>query len=174
MVRAPLWLILLLILAIVGLGVYGYFTTPLPFGLSSVIQTPGGGLAAPSTSTRSTPAGTRTVAGQPLVLGATNVVVQSVQRNQDLTTGGRSGPVGSFTVVDIELQNSGSEPLTPQMLILTRAMLALGLPEPLCARCVETRTNDSERKSPLFASKMSFGVLSRQSHSVGWYYRASE
>src|SRR5207248_8137614 len=76
MVRAPLWLILLLILAIVGLGVYGCFTTPLPFGLSSVIQTPGGGLAAPSTSTRSTPAGTRTVAGQPLVLGATNVVVQ--------------------------------------------------------------------------------------------------
>ena len=55
------------------------------------------------------------MAGQPLVLGATNVVVQSVQRNQDLTTGGRSGPVGSFTVVDIELQNSGSEPLTPQM-----------------------------------------------------------
>ena len=46
MVRAPLWLILLLILAIVGLGVYAYFTTPLPFGLSSVIQTPGGGLAA--------------------------------------------------------------------------------------------------------------------------------
>jgi hypothetical protein len=115
MVRAPLWLILLLILAIVGLGVYAYFTTPLPFGLSSVIQTPGGGLAAPSTSTRSTPAGTRTVAGQPLVLGATNVVVQSVQRNQDLTTGGRGGPVGSFTVVEIELQNSGSEPLTPQM-----------------------------------------------------------
>ena len=36
--RAPLWLILLIVLAIVGLGVYGYFTTPLPLGLSSVIR----------------------------------------------------------------------------------------------------------------------------------------
>jgi hypothetical protein len=114
MIRAPLWLILLLVLAIVGLGVYGYFTTPLPFGLSSVIQTPGGGALAPATATRSTPAGTRTVAGQPLVLGATSVVIQSVQRNEDLTTGGRGGPSGAFTVVEIELQNGGSEPLTPQ------------------------------------------------------------
>ena len=114
MVRAPLWVIVLLILAIVGLGVYGYFTTPLPFGLSSVIQTPGGAAVAPSGSTRAAPAGTRTAAGQPLVLGATNVVIQSVQRNQDLTTGGRGGPTGSFTVVDLELQNGGNEPLTPQ------------------------------------------------------------
>lgn len=115
MIRAPLWLIVLLVLAIVGLGVYGYFTTPLPFGLSSVIQTPGGGAVTPATGTRSTPAGTRTVAGQPLVLGATNVVIQSVQRNEDLSAGGRSGPAGSFTVVEIEVQNGGSEPLTPQL-----------------------------------------------------------
>jgi len=40
--RAPLWLILLIVLAIVGIGDYGYFTTPLPFVQSAVIRTPGG------------------------------------------------------------------------------------------------------------------------------------
>jgi len=40
--RALLWLILLIVLAIIGLGVYGYFTTPLPLGLGAVIKTPGG------------------------------------------------------------------------------------------------------------------------------------
>lgn len=112
--RAPLWLILLVILAIIGLAVYGYFTTPLPLGLSSVIRTPGGSNAAsPSSTTVGLPAGARTAAGQPLVLGATNVLIQSVQRNQDLSAGGR-GPVGMFTLVQIELQNGGSDPLTPQ------------------------------------------------------------
>jgi hypothetical protein len=112
--RAPLWLILLIVLAIVGIGVYGYFTTPLPLGLSSVIRTPGGSnVAAPSSTAVSAPAGARTAAGQPLVLGATNVVVQTVQRGQDLSAGGR-GPAGMFTLVLIELQNGGSEPLTPQ------------------------------------------------------------
>jgi hypothetical protein len=114
--RAPLWLILLLILAIVGLSVYAYFTTPLPFGLSSVIRTPGGtNVPAASSPTVGVAAGARTAAGQPLVLGATNVLVQAVQRNQDLSIGGRGGPVGMFTVVQIELQNGGSEPLTPQL-----------------------------------------------------------
>ena len=42
--RAPAWFIALLILLIVGIGVYGYFTAPLPFGLNSVIRTPGGRL----------------------------------------------------------------------------------------------------------------------------------
>jgi hypothetical protein len=112
--RAPVWLIVLILLAIVGIGVYGYFTTPLPLGLSSVIRTPGGASSAtPSTAPIGLPAGSRTAAGQPLVLGATNVVVQTVQRNQDLSAGGR-GPIGSFTVVQIELQNQGSEPLAPQ------------------------------------------------------------
>jgi hypothetical protein len=114
LMRAPLWLILVLILAIVGLGVYAYFTTPLPLGLSSVIRTPGGtNVTPPSIATVGVPAGVRTAAGQPLVLGATNVVIQAVQRNQDLTTGGRGGPTGMFTVVQIELQNGGSEPLAP-------------------------------------------------------------
>ena len=113
LMRAPLWLILLMVLAIVGIGVYGYFTTPLPLGLSSVIRTPGGSNVTPSSTATGTPAGARTAAGQPLVLGATNVVVQTVQRSQDLSAGGR-GPAGVFTLVQIELQNSGSEPLTPQ------------------------------------------------------------
>jgi hypothetical protein len=113
--RAPLWLILFIVLAIVGLGVYGYFTTPLPFGLSSVIRTPGGSnTGGQSPTTIGVAAGTRTAAGLPLVLGSTNVVIQAVQRNQDLATGGRNGPPGSFTLVQIELQNGGSEPLTPQ------------------------------------------------------------
>jgi Domain of unknown function (DUF4352) len=114
--RAPLWVIVLLILAIIGIGVYGYFTTPLPFGLNAYIPTPGGGNAgAPSATTGNAPAGVRTAAGQPLVLGATSVMVQSVQRNQDLASGGRAGPAGSFTVVDLEVQNGGSQPLTPEM-----------------------------------------------------------
>src|SRR5204863_8284076 len=97
LMRAPLWLILLMVLAIVGIGVYGYFTTPLPLGLSSVIRTPGGSnVAAPAGTAVSAPAGARTAAGQPLVLGSTNVVVQTVTRNQDLSAGGR-GPAGVFT-----------------------------------------------------------------------------
>ena len=112
--RAPLWLIVVILLAIIGLGVYGYFTTPLPFGLSSVIRTPGGAnLGAPPGTSVGVPAGARTSAGQPLVLGATDVLIQNVQRNQDLSAGGR-GPTGAFTLVQLELQNSGSEPLTPQ------------------------------------------------------------
>lgn len=112
--RAPLWLIVLLVLAIIGLGVYAYFTTPLPLGLSSVIRTPGGtNVSSPTSIAPGVPAGTRTAAGQPLVLGATNVVIQAVERNQDLSAGGR-GPVGMFTLVQIELQNDGNEPLTAQ------------------------------------------------------------
>jgi hypothetical protein len=104
----------LLLLAIVGLGVYGYFTTPLPLGLSSVIRTPGGAnTGGPSGSSIGVPVGTRTAAGQPLVLGSTNVVVQTVQRNQDLSAGNH-GPPGAFTLVTIELDNAGSEPLTPE------------------------------------------------------------
>jgi Domain of unknown function (DUF4352) len=110
--RAPLWLFVLLFLVIVGIGVYGYFTTPLPFGLSSVIRTPGGSNVA-TTSTVGAPAGARTAAGQTLVLGSTNVVVQAVQRNQDLSNGGR-GPSGLFTLLQVEVQNGGSESLTPR------------------------------------------------------------
>jgi hypothetical protein len=112
--RAPLWLIVLTVLVIVGVGVYGYFTTPLPLGLSSMIRTPGGAnTGGPSGAPIGVPASMRTAAGQPLVLGATNVIVHSVQRNQDLSSGGR-GITGSFTVVQIEVQNEGSEPLGPQ------------------------------------------------------------
>jgi Domain of unknown function (DUF4352) len=104
----------LLVLVIVGLGVYAYFTVPLPLGLSSVIRTPGGAnVGAPAGSTIGVPAGTRTAAGQPLVLGATNVVVQAVQRSQDLASG-KIGPAGAFTLVTVEVQNGGSEPVAPQ------------------------------------------------------------
>jgi hypothetical protein len=115
LIRAPRSVLLLLVLVIVGLTVYGYFTTPLPLGLSSVIRTPGGAnLPTPVTTPTSVPLGARTAVGQPLVLGAANVVVQSVLRNQDLATGNR-GPAGVFTVVQIELQNEGTESLAPQM-----------------------------------------------------------
>jgi hypothetical protein len=110
---APTWAIVLLLLVIVGLGIYAYFTTPLPFGLSAVIRTPGGANAQPVQSTPVAASGARTAAGQPLVLGATNVVILTVQRNQTLLSTERS-PGGSFTVLLIELQNSGNEPLTPQ------------------------------------------------------------
>ncbi len=113
-VRAPRSVLLLLVLVIIGLVVYGYFTTPLPLGLSSVIRTPGGSNIAPvAPGSAGVPLGARTAAGQPLVLGAANVVVQAVQRNQDLTPGNR-GPAGTFAVVQIEIQNGGTESLAPQ------------------------------------------------------------
>ncbi|MDQ6669270.1 MAG: DUF4352 domain-containing protein [Chloroflexota bacterium] len=114
MIRAPRSVLLLLVLVIVGLSVYGYFTTPLPFGLSSVIRTPGGSnVPIAVVSSGGVPLGARVSAGQPLVLGAANVVVQGIQRNQDLSTGSR-GPAGVFTVVQIEVQNAGAESLAPQ------------------------------------------------------------
>ena len=113
MIRAPLWFIGLLVVAAIIVGVYAYFTTPLPFGLSAVIRTPATGSTVPIASQpNATPTG-RATAGQPLVLGSASVVVQGVQRNQDLTTADRGGPPGAFTVVDLQLQNTGSEPLTP-------------------------------------------------------------
>ncbi|MBV9170111.1 MAG: DUF4352 domain-containing protein [Chloroflexi bacterium] len=109
--RTPLWVFVLLFVLIIGLGVYAYFTAPLPLGLSSVIRTPGGANVA--TPVPGPAPGTRTVAGQPLVLGSTNVSVQSVQRAQDLSSNGRTGPPGTFTVVDVEIDNQGSDSLSP-------------------------------------------------------------
>src|SRR5262249_33669464 len=114
---APLWLIGLLLLAAIVVGIYAYFTTPLPFGLGSIISTPGGGNVAVSGSPTqtATAANARAAAGQPLLLGAASVVVQSVARNQELTPGGRGGPPGMFTVVDVVVQNAGREPVMPQV-----------------------------------------------------------
>jgi hypothetical protein len=115
LVRAPLWLIVLLLLAAIGVGVYAYFTTPLPFGLGTVVRTPGGegGLGSTSAPTAA-PVGARTPAGQSLVLGATSIAVQSVLRNQDLAANNRGGPPGVYTVVDLTIQNAGSMPLAPK------------------------------------------------------------
>jgi hypothetical protein len=115
LIRAPLWLIGLLFVAAIVVGVYAYYTTPLPYGLGELVSTPGGGnppVAALPTQTALS-AGAHAPVGQPLVLGAASVLVTSVARNQDLTTEGRNGPPGSFTVVDLQLANAGSEPLTP-------------------------------------------------------------
>jgi Domain of unknown function (DUF4352) len=118
LIRAPLWLIGLLIVAAIVVGLYAYYTTPLPYGLGELIETPGGGNArAVSALPTAVPAATSTArapAGQPLVLGAASVMVNSIARNQDLTAGGQGGPPGSFTVVDLQLANEGAEPLTPQ------------------------------------------------------------
>jgi len=114
LVRAPLWLIVLLLLAAIGVGVYAYFTTPLPLGLSSVVRTPGGESAFPTPVPSVAPVGARTPAGQALVLGATSVVVQSVLRNQDLTANNRGGPPGLYTVLDVTIQNAGTMPLMPK------------------------------------------------------------
>lgn len=114
LIRAPLWLIALLLLAAIGVGVYAYFTTPLPLGLSSVVRTPGGDAAAPTVVPTVAAVGQRTPAGQPLVLGAASVAVQAIQRNQDLTANNRGGPAGSYTVIDVTIQNMGAAPLTPK------------------------------------------------------------
>jgi hypothetical protein len=111
MPRTPLWVFVLLVLVIVGLGVYAFFTAPLPFGLSSVIRTPGGASVAPAAPAG--PQAARTAAGQTLILGSTSVLVEAVQRNQDLATAGR-GPAGAFTVVQITIENDGATSLVPQ------------------------------------------------------------
>lgn len=113
--RAPLWLIALLLLLIVGIGVYAYFTTPLPFGLSSVIRTPGGAGAGRGGASAPAPVApsARAASGQPLTLGALSVAVQGVTRGQDFTSGGGRGPAGSFTLVLVDLQNDGAEPVVP-------------------------------------------------------------
>jgi hypothetical protein len=115
LIRAPLWLIGVLIVAAIVVGVYAYLTTPLPYGLGELVSTPGGGRVSPTASATQTAAAAsaRAPVGQPLVLGAASVLVTSVARNQDLTTGGRGGPPGSFTVVDLQLANVGAEPLMP-------------------------------------------------------------
>jgi len=116
LIRAPLWLIGLLLLAAIFVGVYAYFTTPLPYGLGSIISTPGGALATPAVPTQTAlAANARASAGQPLLLGAASVLIQAVARNQDLTTGGRGGPPGTFTVVDVVVQNAGGQPVMPQI-----------------------------------------------------------
>ncbi len=115
LIRAPLWLIGLLIIAALGVGVYAYYTTPLPYGLGELISTPGGGNV-PGGGVTTASGGTatgRAPAGQTLQLGAASVTVTSIARNQDLTADGRGGPPGSFTLVDVQLANAGSEPLTP-------------------------------------------------------------
>src|SRR5919199_3667269 len=109
--RAPAWLIALLVLVIVGVGVYGYFTTPLPFGLNSVIRTPGAANAPQAGQPAAGASPARTAAGQPLLLGALTVTVETVQRNQDLFGSGErgAGAGGPFTVVQLGLANAGNQ-----------------------------------------------------------------
>jgi hypothetical protein len=118
-IRVPLWLIGLLLLAAIFVGVYAYFTTPLPYGLGEIIQTPGGANApaVPTASPTQTAAAAnaRAAAGQPLLLGATSVFIQGVQRSQDLTTNNRGGPPGTFTILDLVIANAGTQPVTPQL-----------------------------------------------------------
>jgi Domain of unknown function (DUF4352) len=115
LIRAPLWLIGLLIVAAIAVGIYAYFTAPLPLGLSGVVRTPGGARVGAAPAVSGTPGSARAPAGQPLALGAATVAVQSIQRNQDLTTGERGGPAGVFTLVEIQLSNAGTEPLAPSL-----------------------------------------------------------
>jgi hypothetical protein len=112
LLRAPLWLIGLLLLAAIGVGIYAYYTTPLPLGLSAVIQTPGGAREAATSPAGSASASGAVSAGQSLALGALGVTAQSAQTGQVLTAS--SGPPGVFTVVTLVIQNSGNEPVTPQ------------------------------------------------------------
>jgi hypothetical protein len=115
--RAPVWLIALLVLVIVGVGVYGYFTTPLPFGLNSVVRTPGGANVAQGGQSAAGGSPARTAAGQPLLLGALTVTVETVQRNQNLFGGGEAGNAsagGPFTVVQVGMANAGNQSITMQ------------------------------------------------------------
>jgi len=112
--RAPLWLVVVVGLLIVGLIVYGYFTAPLPFGLSSLVRSPFGGTATGGSGVVAAPPGARASAGQPLLLGAVTIVVESVQRSQELAQTPARGPAGAFAIVRVQIQNGGSEPLVLQ------------------------------------------------------------
>jgi hypothetical protein len=112
--RAPLWLIALLVLLVLGVGVYAYYTTPLPLGLSSVIRTPGGSASAPVATALPTPSAGRVTAGQSLLLGALTVTVEGVQRAQDVLGSGGRGPSGAFTVVLLGMRNAGDQPVSMQ------------------------------------------------------------
>jgi Domain of unknown function (DUF4352) len=109
--RAPPRLVITAVLIVLGLLVYGYFTQPLPLGLSSVVRNPG---ATSGASGGSVPPTARAGAGQPLTLGAVTVAIDSVDRNQDLSTGATHGPPGAFTLVQLHIQNGGSASLTLQ------------------------------------------------------------
>jgi Domain of unknown function (DUF4352) len=110
--RAPQRVLVGGALLVVALLVYGYFTQPLPFGLSGVVHNPGAGVAATTGGPVATSA--RAGAGQPLTLGVVSVVVDGVQRNQNLATGQERGPAGAFTVVQLQVQNGGTEPVSLQ------------------------------------------------------------
>jgi hypothetical protein len=100
---------------VLALVVYGFFTQPLPFGLSGVVRNPGAGAGTTASSGASgtaVSAAARTSAGQPLSLGAVSVVVEGVQRNQDLASSPGRGPAGSFTILMLQVRNAGNEPVT--------------------------------------------------------------
>ena len=150
--RAPAWLIALLVLVIVGLGVYGYFTTPLPFGLNSVIRTPGG-VNAPQATAVGAPTA-RTAAGQPLLLGALTVTVETVQRNQNLFGGGEGGNAnagGPFTVVQIGLANAGNQSITMQAADF-RLVDDRGRSYAVDAEATRMATQTARRRSPFDAT----------------------
>lgn len=109
----PLWAVAAVFILLVGLGVYGYFTQPLPFGLSGVVNNPGGQAARPVQVPAQQAPGARVSATQPLGLGAVTVGVLGVQRGQNLTTRER-GPAAAYTVALVVIQNGGLEPLVIQ------------------------------------------------------------
>ncbi len=111
--RAPNWLLALLVLVLVALVVYAYFTAQLPLGLSSTVRPPGS-TPQPSTGAVTNPAqvapGARVAAGQALALGAVSVSISGVQR-QELALNAGKGPTTAFTVVMVAIQNGGRDPL---------------------------------------------------------------
>jgi hypothetical protein len=110
--RAPPRLVIGGILIVLALLVYGYFTQPLPFGLSSLVRNPGAGSGAAAGAPVSPTV--RTSAGQPLSLGAVTIAIENIDRNQDLTSSQIHGPPGAFTLVQLQIQNSGNASITPQ------------------------------------------------------------
>ncbi len=108
--RAPSWVLALLIVAIIGLSIYAYFSGQLPFGLSSVARPPG--TAAIGFGPTPVVSGSgRASAGQPLTIGAITVLVQGVQRGQAVESSAGRGTLGTFTLVPVSIQNGGRDPL---------------------------------------------------------------
>lgn len=101
-------------LLIIGLGVYGYFTTPLPFGLSSYIRTPGGAAGEPPgvpAATGPGGAGARARLGQVLQLGDLQIEVGAIRSAQAVTPGAGETLPGSYTLLDVAARSTAPAPV---------------------------------------------------------------
>lgn len=95
-----------IIVAIVALAIYGYFTDQLPF-----LRRPGGAVPSTPLATGVQGEGIRATTGQQFTFGAGTYSVTQVDRLSEAARG-RPAPKGVFVVVQVAVRNLGRDPLT--------------------------------------------------------------